>query len=59
MPASYLTRHRPICDVLNDIRELALSIDEMKIVRLCDEAVSYAQRMSAQLAEYKDHVNAR
>jgi len=59
MPASYLSKHRPICDVLNDIRVRAALMNDEEAVRLCDEAISYAQRMSAKLAEYKEHGNGR
>ena len=53
MPASYLKRHRPICDVLNEIKELAIRWDNKRLEVLCDEAITYAQSMSAKLAEYK------
>lgn len=59
MPASYLVRHRPICDVLNEIRERALTDGNTEIVRLCDEAIPYAKSMSAKLAEYKDRTNGK
>jgi len=53
MPASYLKRHRPICDVLGEIREIALAHNDPRIVQLCDEGIDYARRMSAKLVEYK------
>jgi hypothetical protein len=59
MPASYLARHRPICSVLEEIREIALSQNDTKIVSLCDEAIPYAKRMSNKLQEYKDEFNGR
>lgn len=58
MPASYLAKHRPICTVLQEIKEIAenmpSSSESEKIAVLADEATGYAQRMSAKLQEYKD-----
>lgn len=54
MPASYLSRHRPLCDVLDEIRTLALMRNDTHTVTLCDEAIDYARRMSNKLQEYKD-----
>jgi hypothetical protein len=51
---SYLERHRPICTVLQDIRELAEERKDVKTIELCDEAIGYARRMSAKLVEYKN-----
>lgn len=59
MPASYLLKHRPICDVLNQIRTLAYAKNDLEIAHLCDEAITYAQRMSSKLVEYKDQFNGR
>jgi hypothetical protein len=53
MPASFLSRHRTICAVLEEIKELALKRDDTKTVMLCDEAKLYAERMSVRLFEYK------
>lgn len=58
MPASYLTRHRPICDVIADIKRTVAAYSDDPYVteqvdKLCDEATGYAQSMSAKLAEYK------
>lgn len=50
---SYLSRHRPICTVLQEIRELAEVRGDTATVKLCDEARDYAQRMSKRLMEYK------
>lgn len=51
--SSYLSRHRPICTVIEEIREKAEAMDIPSIVALCDEAKDYAQRMSNRLMEYK------
>lgn len=57
MPASFLTRHRTICEVLEEIRSYVAVIppqyDEAYINKLIDEAKTYAQAMSAKLVEYK------
>jgi hypothetical protein len=56
MPASFLARHRTICEVLTEIKTIAAQTDEPadgRIIELCDEAIDYAQRMSAKLTEYK------
>lgn len=50
---SYLSRHRPICAVIQEIRELAEKRQDTATITLCDEAVDYARRMSARLVEYK------
>lgn len=47
---SYLSRHRPICAVLQEIREVT---QDEKVIKLVDEAVDYARRMSDRLMEYK------
>lgn len=54
MPASYLARHRPICTVLQEIRDAAIARHDNTIIKLCDEAIDYAQRMSKKLTEYKN-----
>lgn len=54
---SYLTRHRPICTVLQDVREIAERQGDDAIVKLCDEAITYARSMSARLTEYKQLLN--
>ena len=62
MPASFLSRHRTICDTIKEIQDTAkrgedcgLFPGEAKtIMKLCDEAITYAQSMSAKLQEYKD-----
>ena len=62
MPASFLSRHRTICDTIQEIREIAergladeLSIsDSENIIELCVEATTYGRAMSAKLQEYKD-----
>ena len=58
MPASYLSKHRPICDVIAEIKNTVVAYSDdpyviQQIEKLCEEATSYAQRMSAKLAEYK------
>lgn len=55
MPASFLKRHRTICEVLEEIRSQADPGDfhGSKIHTLVDEAKTYAQAMSAKLVEYK------
>lgn len=50
---SYLSRHRPICAVLQEIRDRAVRNNDTTTVKLCDEAIDYARRMSARLMEYK------
>lgn len=47
---SYLSRHRPICAVLQEMRERTT---DPVMLRLIDEAHDYAKRMSARLVEYK------
>ena len=51
MPASFLKRHRTICNVLEEIRER--HVNDLRTQELVDEAKNYAQRMSAKLVEYK------
>lgn len=53
MPASFLARHRTICAVLYEIRELATKRKDKKTMDLCDEAILYARKMSIKLTEYK------
>jgi len=55
MPASFLTRHRTICEVLEEIRMVVHRADmnDVDIDKLVDEAKTYAQAMSAKLVEYK------
>lgn len=57
MSNSYLSRHRPICTVLEEIRKCnnATNADALRpeINALIDEAKDYAQRMSNRLMEYK------
>lgn len=57
---SFLSRHRTICEVLEEARELAVRGNNenepgyySKIHTLLAEAKDYAQRMSARLMEYK------
>lgn len=50
---SYLSRHRPICTVIQEIAEIASAHGEERIVELCAEATDYAQRMSARLREVR------
>lgn len=51
--SSYMTRHRPICTVLDDARKLAEKNDDGDMIKLIDEAIDYARRMSKRLMEYK------
>lgn len=53
MTTSYHARHRPICEVIQDIRERAELINAPEIIAWCDEAHGYARRMSAKLEEHK------
>ena len=53
MPASFLARHRTICAVLEEIKQMAADGNTNGMEQLCDEAITYAQRMSAKLMEYK------
>lgn len=55
---SFLSRHRTICAVLEELRNLAGTYpfkDDTGVVMdmLIDEAKDYAQRMSNRLMEYK------
>lgn len=51
---SYMTRHRPICEVLTEIQNRAQQLpDDYGILKLTEEALDYARRMSARLTEYK------
>lgn len=54
---SYLARHRPICSVLQLIREAAEQRGDAATIALCDEAIDYARHMSAKLTEYKAALN--
>lgn len=47
---TYLSRHRPICAVLAEMKERT---DDEGMLKLINEALDYAQRMSARLIEYK------
>lgn len=47
---SYLSRHRPICAVLDEIKR---TTTDHKIIPLVDEAIEYARKMSNRLMEYK------
>jgi hypothetical protein len=50
---SFLARHRTICAVLAEIKDVTKDVDNhLYIHQLCDEAIDYAQRMSAKLVEY-------
>ena len=56
MPSSYLSKHRPICAVLAEMQGIAEKNGDGDMLKLIEEAITYAQRMSAKLAEYKkDH----
>ena len=51
--SSFLERHRTICSVLYEIKEMAEAGNTAVIPALCDEAILYARRMSMKLMEYK------
>lgn len=51
---TFLHQHRPICAVLAEIRENAERRGDFDTMKLCDEAIKYAQRMSVKLTEYKN-----
>ncbi len=51
---SYMTRHRPICAVLEEIRTIANEQQDNYLVQLADEAISYAKRMDAKLVEIRN-----
>jgi hypothetical protein len=51
---SYMARHRPICAVLEEIREIANEQQDNYLVQLADEAISYAKRMDAKLVEIRN-----
>lgn len=60
--SSYLSRHRPICTVIEEIREKLKGLysnkqQEAAMFALLDEAKDYAQRMSNRLMEYKRKEN--
>lgn len=48
---SYITRHRPICAVLQQLRD---ATSDPLTLELLDEARSYAESMSAALVRYKE-----
>lgn len=52
---SYMARHRPICAVLEEIKEKAAQGSDVS--DLCDEAISYAKRMDAKLVEIRNKEN--
>jgi hypothetical protein len=51
---SYMSRHRPICAVLEEIRTIANEQQDNYLVQLADEAISYAKRMDAKLVEIRN-----
>jgi len=52
---SYMSRHRPICAVLEEIRSIAKELDhDYGIAALADEAITYAKRMDAKLVEIRN-----
>jgi hypothetical protein len=56
---SYITRHRPICAVLQQIRDIAATRDDILTISLCDEARTYAESMSRALVTYKEALVSR
>lgn len=53
--------HRPICDVIQEIHNIAYNRlegthDAWKIIDLCSEALLYAKSMQARLQAYKTEV---
>ncbi len=59
MPASFLKRHRTICEVLEEIRGMATFDNTNGLEELVDEAKDYAEAMSNKLAWYKEQQNER
>lgn len=57
MTGSFLARHRTICSVLVEIRDMAHNRKDAHTIALCEEAITYAQRMSSKLVEYKQTTN--
>jgi hypothetical protein len=53
---SYITRHRPICAVLQEIRD---ATSDPHTLELLDEAITYARSMSAALVRYKEALVSR
>jgi len=53
----FLHRHRTICSVIQEIRDIALLNNDNTTVELCDEAETYAKRMSARLVTYKEQLD--
>ena len=56
MTGSFLARHRTICAVLTEIKIINNQEEHPNLLinALCDEAIDYAQRMSAKLVEYSN-----
>lgn len=50
---SFLSRHRTICAVIQEIQDAASQRGDTGTVKLCDEAFTYARAMSAKLTQYK------
>lgn len=50
-------KHRPICDVLEEIKSLCQPLNEVPspyaLIALCDEALGYAKSMQARLQQNK------
>lgn len=53
---SFLSRHRTICAVLQQMRQLAEQRSDHLTIQLCDEAREYAESMSAALVKYKAQI---
>lgn len=56
---TFLTRHRTICAVIQEIRQMAEHNGDVYMIKLCDEAREYAQSMSAKLVEYRNKERAQ
>lgn len=54
---SYLKRHRPICAVLEEMREYAENAKLTGLLTLIEEAITYAKRMDAKLVEIREKEN--
>ena len=54
---SYLKRHRPICAVLEEMREYAKNAKLTDLLTLIEEAITYAKRMDAKLVEIREKEN--
>lgn len=54
---SYMARHRPICAVLQELRDRLENLTDDHSITLVDEAILYAKRMDAKLVEIRNKEN--